>query len=68
MASDRLHVPQGLFRRERTVRMRGRANRWERMMWNEDAAGCLTLIRIAVTYANGLHKGGSLPLVSYTPR
>jgi len=68
MASGRLHNPQGMFRRGGTVEMRGRANRWERMMWNEDTAGCLTLIRMAVTYANGLHKGGSLPLVSYTPR
>jgi hypothetical protein len=57
MASDRLHNPRRMFRRGGATEMRGRANRWERMIWNEDDADCLTPNGTPVSYANGLHNG-----------
>jgi len=66
MASDRLHDPRKMFRLERSARMREQANGWGRMIWNEDDADRLTLMRLLLVYAKGLHVAAS-PLLKLPP-
>ncbi len=46
--------------------MREQANRWGRMIWNEDDADRLTLTRLLVVYATVLHMAVS-PLLKLPP-